>query len=82
MYSTCAVPGCEVPFSHTKAHHITWWRHGGTTDLNNLLPVCSQHHTKIHDGGWQVTMGEHREITIQLPDGNVLSTGPPGRRAA
>ena len=22
-----------------------WWRHGGRTDLHNLLPVCVRHHT-------------------------------------
>ncbi len=82
MYPTCAIPGCEVPFRYTKAHHITWWRHGGTTDLNNLLPVCNHHHTMIHDGGWQVKLNEDRVLTITLPNGNVLSTGPPGWAAA
>ncbi len=82
MYPTCAIPGCEVPFRYTKAHHITWWRNGGETNFNNLLPVCSHHHTMIHDGGWQVQLNENRALTITLPDGNVLSTGPPGKAAA
>ncbi len=82
IYPTCAIPGCEVPFGYTKAHHITWWRNGGETDLNNLLPVCTHHHTLIHDHGWQVELSENRTLTITLPDGNVLSTGPPGKAAA
>ncbi|PIE32504.1 MAG: HNH endonuclease [Ilumatobacter coccineus] len=82
MYPTCAIPGCEVPFRYTKAHHVTWWRNGGETNLNNLLPVCSHHHTMIHDGGWQIELDKHRALTITLPDGNVLSTGPPGKAAA
>ena len=40
LYATCAIPGCRVRYSRTKLHHIIWWRHGGSTDLENLLPVC------------------------------------------
>ena len=82
MYATCAIPGCRVRFDHCKIHHITWWRHGGRTDLANLLPVCAHHHTKIHDHDWQLTLGPHRELTIRFPDGTIRCTGPPSRRAA
>jgi hypothetical protein len=44
--------------------------------------VCSRHHAKIHDGGWVVELGPHRELTLRLPDGSVQATGPPGRRHA
>ncbi len=71
-----------MPYRYTKAHHVTWWRNGGETNLNNLLPVCTHHHTMIHDGGWHVELDKNRTLTITLPDGNVLSTGPPGRVAA
>ena len=82
LYPTCAVPGCDVPYDHTKLHHVTWWRNGGRTDLDNLLPVCSHHHSKIHDAGWDITLGAHRELTIRFPDGTVHNTGPPNRHAA
>jgi hypothetical protein len=82
LYPTCAIPGCSVRYSHCKLHHVTWWRNGGHTDLRNLLPVCVHHHTKIHDHGWIVQLGPHRELTIRLPDGTVHNTGPPSRRAA
>jgi hypothetical protein len=82
LYSTCAIPGCSVRYDRCKLHHVTWWRHGGGTDLDNLLPVCAGHHTKIHDHGWVVTLGDHRELTIQFPDGTVRNTGPPSRKAA
>lgn len=82
LYRTCAVPGCRVHFERCKLHHITWWSHGGATDLHNLLPVCSVHHHRIHDAGWSVSLGEHRELTVRLPDGTVMSTGPPSRSAA
>ena len=82
MYATCAIPGCQVRFDRCKLHHVVWWRHGGRTDLANLLPVCAQHHSKIHDAGWDITLGPNRELTVRFPDGTIHNTGPPTRRAA
>jgi len=82
LYRDCAIPGCTVGYDRCKLHHIIWWRDGGTTDLNNLIPVCSMHHTKIHDSGWIVELGPHRELTLRLPDGTIHTTGPPTRRTA
>ena len=82
LYATCAVPGCSVRYSRCKLHHVEWWRHGGRTDLSNLLPLCSRHHSKVHDHGWIVELGPNRELTIRFPDGTVRNTGPPSRRAA
>ena len=53
---------------------------GGTTDLSNLLPVCSMHHTIIHNDGWIIELGPHCELTLRLPDGTIHSTGPPTRQ--
>ena len=75
-------PGCGVRYDHCKLHHVIWWRHGGCTDLDNLLPVCSRHHHKIHDADWKITLGPNRELTIRFPDGTVQTTGPPTIRAA
>ena len=82
MYPTCAVPDCPVRFNHCKIHHVVWWRHGGRTDLDNLLPVCTRHHTAIHDEGWVAQLTADRTVTITLPDGTVMTTGPPSRRFA
>ena len=82
LYATCAIPGCAVRYDRCKLHHIIWWRHGGRTDLDNLLPVCTHHHTKIHDGGWEVSLDSNRELTIRFPDGTIHNTGPPNRKAA
>ncbi len=82
LYSTCAIPGCEVRYDRCKLHHVVWWRNGGVTDLDNLLPVCTHHHTKIHDAGWVVELGANRELTVRFPDGSIRNTGPPSRRAA
>lgn len=80
VYATCAVPGCAVSFNHTKPHHVHWWRHGGPTDLANLLPLCSVHHHAAHEGGWRFTLGPDRSLTIEHPSGEVMKTGPPRRQ--
>ncbi len=79
LYATCAVPGCNVSFHHTKPHHVHWWRHGGPTDLANLLPLCSKHHHAAHEGGWRFTLSPNRALRIELPNGEVMETGPPRR---
>jgi Domain of unknown function (DUF222) len=80
LYSTCAVPGCCVRFEFTEPHHVKWWRNGGLTDLINLLPLCSRHHDCAHNG-WIFEIGVNRELTITLPTGQVMTTGPPSRVA-
>lgn len=82
LYATCAIPGCAVRYDRCKLHHVVWWRHGGRADLSNLLPVCTHHHTKIHDGGWDVSLDSNRKLTIRFPDGTIHNTGPPNRQAA
>jgi len=82
LYTTCAIPGCSVHYDRCKLHHIIWWRHGGRTDLDNLLPVCTRHHTRIHKDRWHLTLGPHRELSIHTPNGTIHNTGPPSRAAA
>jgi hypothetical protein len=81
LYSTCGIPGCTVGYDRCKLHHVIWWRNGGSTDLENLLPVCPVHHAKIHHDGWIVELGPNRELTLTLPDGRVMTTRPPSTRA-
>ena len=82
LYATCGIPGCHVHYDRCKLHHVIWWRNGGRTDLDNLLPVCVRHHHKIHDTGWELTLGPNRELTVRYPDGTTQTTGPPTIRAA
>ena len=82
LYSTCAVPGCAARYDLCSIHHVTWFRNGGSTDLDNLLPLCSKHHHAVHDDGWNLRLGTDRSLTITLPDGRTMSTGPPKRWAA
>jgi hypothetical protein len=52
----CVVPGCAVPAGGCEAHHIVWWRNGGTTDITNLALLCARHHSAVHSGHWQLRM--------------------------
>jgi hypothetical protein len=45
-----------MPPSACEAHHVIWWRHGGTTDIGNLALVCGRHHSLIHTGHWTLQM--------------------------
>ena len=45
----CAMPGC----THSRfieIHHITEWSDGGTTDIGNLIPLCSSCHSLVSHG--------------------------------
>jgi hypothetical protein len=79
LYPTCAIPGCPVRYEDCRIHHVTWWDHGGRTDLNDLVPLCSQHHHAVHDLDWQLTLRPDRTLTITYPDGTRQTTGPPPR---
>jgi len=82
LYRGCGVPGCDIGFDRCTIHHIIWWRHGGTTDLCNLIPLCNRHHHLVHDRGWTLSLGPNRELTVTTPTGKVMATGPPRRWAA
>jgi hypothetical protein len=82
LYRTCAIPGCSTHYDRCKLHHVVWWRHGGRTDLDNLLPLCSRHHHNVHDDGWHLVLGPNRGLTVRFPDGTIRNNGPPRRSAA
>jgi hypothetical protein len=50
VHDSCAVAGCTRPFAWCEIHHhrISWAK-GGSTDLDNGLPLCGHHHRKAHD---------------------------------
>lgn len=79
LYAACAVPGCYTDYRLCRLHHVQWWRHGGRTDLDNLLPLCGLHHRAVHEEGWLLQLGPRRELTVIRPDGVTFTTGPPGR---
>ena len=54
QYGGCAVPGCgQSRFLHY--HHVQPYPHG-PTDLDNLVPICSFHHRRVHGGHLDITI--------------------------
>jgi hypothetical protein len=74
----CAFPGCDRPPRWTNSHHIVHWADGGTTDLDNLVLLCGQHHVVIHQGDWTVQLGADR-LPQFLPPAYVDQTRRPRR---
>jgi hypothetical protein len=68
FYDSCAIPECQVKFAHCEPHHIEYWENGGSTDMKNLVPLCSRHHHAAHEGGWKLRLDpDTRELTVDLP---------------
>jgi hypothetical protein len=74
----CRFPACGAR-RFTQAHHIVWWEHGGRTDLDNLVLVCSFHHKLVHELGWTVARDADGMVAWSRPDGTryVVGPGPP-----
>jgi Domain of unknown function (DUF222)/HNH endonuclease len=67
----CRFPGCpQRRFLH--AHHIRHWAHGGTTDLANLIQLCSHHHRLVHEGGYTIQPGSNGTLRFNRPNGRTL----------
>ncbi len=50
----CRYPGC-TSIGHVEAHHIVHWRHGGRTDLDQLVSLCPYHHDRHHEGEFTIS---------------------------
>ena len=70
VHEACAIPECQVKFTHCEPHHIQYWENGGNTDMANLVPLCSRHHHAAHEGGWTLKLDP---VTRQLS----IDRGPP-----
>lgn len=82
LYATCAHPGCRVGFEQCRIHHVIWWRNGGRTDLDNLLPLCETHHHLVHEGGCELTLYPDRNTRWHHLDGEVIRHHGPNRLAS
>jgi hypothetical protein len=71
----CRFPGCGSR-RYSDAHHIRWWEHGGRTDLENLVLICSFHHKLVHEYGWKLKRHEDGRVDWFLPDGTRYRAGP------
>ncbi len=50
---TCVFPGCRNPASECDIDHNQEWSQGGTTENDNLAPLCRHDHVIRHHG-WNI----------------------------
>ncbi|MEM7339778.1 MAG: HNH endonuclease signature motif containing protein [Actinomycetota bacterium] len=77
MHVTCAWPGCEQSIDRCQVHHVRPWAASGPTDLASLVPLCSGHHHRVHEGKWTLTVTPERTMRILRPDGVLHVATPP-----
>jgi hypothetical protein len=77
----CRFPGCGSR-RFTQAHHVVWWGSGGTTDLDNLVLICSFHHRLVHELGWSISRTPDGTVRWFTPGGTRYRFGPAPPRAA
>jgi hypothetical protein len=71
----CQFPGCTHQ-RYLHAHHIQHWAHGGPTDLDNLVQLCSYHHRLVHEGGYGVERAGPKGLRFRRPDGRCVEAHP------
>lgn len=52
----CIWPHCTAPPSWCDAHHVDFWRDGGSTDVANGALVCPAHHRLLHSSEFRLRM--------------------------
>ncbi len=73
---------CHAPPEHCEAHHIRWWEHGGRTDLNNGVMLCTRCHHDVHRQGWEILVRGGTVDFIPPPEIDPLRRARPGGLAA
>ena len=69
----CTFPGCKNRrFLH--CHHVEHWSNGGETSLDNLMLLCTRHHTLVHEGGFRIERDYQDRWFFVRPDGRKMVT--------
>jgi hypothetical protein len=64
----CRFPGCGNR-RYLHGHHIEHWSNGGETSLDNLMLLCTKHHTLVHEGGYRIERDFRNRWYFLRPDG-------------
>ena len=71
----CRFTGCTSRID--EAHHITFARHGGQTEMTNLIGLCWHHHHLIHHKPWTLTGNANHNVVITNTLTNQTWRSPP-----
>ena len=72
----CRYPGCDRPVDWCDAHHIKHWVNGGPTCMDNLVLLCSRHHHRCHEPGWQAKLQTDGSFVLTTSSGATLVSRP------
>ncbi|HUG85610.1 MAG TPA: HNH endonuclease [Euzebya sp.] len=61
----CRFPGCAAPIRWADVHHVIERTRGGKTYVRNLVALCRDCHTRVHDHGWHLTLDADGTLTVQ-----------------
>jgi hypothetical protein len=64
----CSFPGCNNR-RFLECHHVEHWANGGETSIENLLLLCTKHHTLVHEGGFTIRKDFLDHWAFFRPDG-------------
>ena len=64
----CSFPGCRN-HRYLHSHHVEHWSNGGETSLDNLMLLCTKHHTLVHEGGFRIEKDFRDRWYFLRPDG-------------
>lgn len=54
---------------YLHGHHVEHWSNNGETRLENLLLLCTKHHTLVHEGGFRIQRDFRHRWYFTRPDG-------------
>jgi len=64
----CTFPGCHN-HRYLHSHHVQHWSHNGETSIDNLMLLCTKHHTLVHEGGFRIEKDFRDRWYFLRPDG-------------
>ena len=67
-HGCCVFPGCKNR-RFLDCHHVEHWSNGGETSVDNLVLLCTKHHTLVHEGGFRIDRDFNDRWMFVRPDG-------------
>jgi hypothetical protein len=67
-HDRCTFPGCTNR-RFLNCHHVEHWCNGGETSADNLMLLCTRHHTLVHEGGFRIEKNYSDQWFFVKPDG-------------
>jgi HNH endonuclease len=76
-----SVSGCANSL-YKQVHHLRHEAHGGPTDTENCLLLCSFHYHLVHEGGWKAFGNADGQVFFVSPRAKLLTDVPAETRPA